>query len=413
MASYTNRRGERVEVSDSHIETAIELKLELQKQSPSGKTSWATHRRMMQEEGFDDSSTNENYRQMIKQQQNKRGQLPKVEEYADMVSDKKLDSVKNALGEMYIAKRGTQNANRELNKMKRDIADGMMFFEGVIEAIKEKDFSLPSDFYNHVYSKGEKSKDMIASFGDLHYGALVNVEGRLYNLEIAEKLVMDYADKLIDIAIENNVEEIYVVNIGDLVEGVYMRTANAYGSERNFSEQVVDASELVIKFLTKLSKSVKVAYAGFNGNHDRISSKNDNLYGDGAVSISNKIIKTFAEYSDGDAVRYIESDPYHHIVEKNGRSFLFVHGDTTPLKKETILAEQSALYNIPFDAIIGGHVHHFSMKEAFEDRFIVTFGSIKGNDEYTLKTIRASASRSQGVILIDDDGEFEIRKVKL
>ena len=413
MASFRNSKNEKIEVTKEFLDIAIELKIELQKESPSSRCNWAKLKRMMAEEGYPEAESNESFRQMIKAEQKRRGVLPSSTTYADMVSDKKLESVKNAVGELFIAKRGAQNANRELNKMKRDIADGMMFFEGVIEAIKEKDFSLPSDFYNHVYSKGEKSKDMIASFGDLHYGALVNVEGRLYNLEIAEKLVMDYADKLIDIAIENNVEEIYVVNIGDLVEGVYMRTANAYGSERNFSEQVVDASELVIKFLTKLSKSVKVAYAGFNGNHDRISSKNDNLYGDGAVSISNKIIKTFAEYSDGDAVRYIESDPYHHIVEKNGRSFLFVHGDTTPLKKETILAEQSALYNIPFDAIIGGHVHHFSMKEAFEDRFIVTFGSIKGNDEYTLKTIRASASRSQGVILIDDDGEFEIRKVKL
>lgn len=413
MASYTNRRGEKVEVSDSHIETAIELKLELQKQSPSGRTSWTRHRRMMQEEGFDDSSTNENYRQMIKQQQNKIGQLPKVEEYADMVSEKKLESVKNALGEMYVAKRGTQNANRELNKMKRDIADGMLFFDGVVEAIEKKDFSLPDELFEPVYNKNKRSKDIIAGFSDLHYGSLVDVEGRKYNLEIAEELLMKYADKLIDMAEENNSKEIYIVNMGDLVEGVYMRTQNAYGAERNFSEQVVDASELVIQFLIKVSSRVKVKYAGFNGNHDRISSKNDNLYADGAVSISNKIIKTFVKHSKTDRIEYVESEPYHHIVKKNGRQFLFVHGDLTPFKKDSVLAEQSALYDTKFDAILGGHIHHFSMKEVFENRYIATFGSIKGNDEYTLKTLRVSASRSQGAIVINDEGEFEIRQVKL
>ena len=413
MASYLNRKGESIEVSEEHIETAIELKLELQKQSPSGRCSWAGHRRMMVEEGFEDSSTNENYRQMIKQQQNKRGQLPKVEEYADMVSDKKLDSVKNALGEMYIAKRGTQNANRELNKMKRDIADGMMFFEGVIEAIKEKDFSLPDELFEPIYKPDALSKDLIVGLSDIHYGSLVDVEGRKYDTSIAEELVMKYADKVIEMARENNAENVYIVMMGDLVENVYMRTANAYGAERNFSEQVVDASQLIIKFLTKISRNVKVKYAGFNGNHDRISTKNDNLYGDGAVSISNKIIKTFVEYSGTDKIEYVESEPYHHIVKKNGRQFLFVHGDLTPLKKDSVLAEQSALYDTKFDALLGGHIHHFSMKEVFENRYIATFGSIKGNDEYTLKTLRVSASRSQGIIVINDEGEFEIRQVKL
>ena len=53
------------------------------------------------------------------------------------------------------------------------------------------------------------------------------------------------------------------------------------------------------------------------------------------------------------------------------------------------------------------------MNEVNDDKYIVTFGSIKGSDEYTLKTLNTSASRSQGIILIDSDGEFEIKKVKL
>lgn len=71
MAKYINRREEEVIVSDKHVETAIELKLELQKESPSGRCSWARHRKMMVEEGFEDSDTNESYRQMIKQEQKK------------------------------------------------------------------------------------------------------------------------------------------------------------------------------------------------------------------------------------------------------------------------------------------------------------------------------------------------------
>ncbi len=54
-----------------------------------------------------------------------------------------------------------------------------------------------------------------------------------------------------------------------------------------------------------------------------------------------------------------------------------------------------------------------TMREVGEDRYIITFGSIKGSDEYSLKTLGVTSSRSQGLILVDEDGEFEIKKIKL
>ena len=97
----------------------------------------------------------------------------------------------------------------------------------------------------------------------------------------------------------------------------------------------------------------------------------------------------------------------------NGKNILFVHGDKTPLKKSTILSELSTLYNINFDLVVGGHIHHFTMNEVSDDKYIVTFGSIKGSDEYTLKTLNTSASRSQGVILVSETGNVEVKMVKL
>lgn len=413
MPSYRNRRDELVEVSDSHIETAIEIKKELQKMSPSGKCSWATHRSMMEEEGFYNSSTNENYRQMIKQQQKKRGELPAATTYAEMVTDNKLISVKNALGELFVAKRANQNVNRELNKTKREIADAMLFYEELEESLKNKDFSNPDYSFTPFYNKEKQQKHMIACLSDIHYGSKVDIEGRTYSVEQAEELVMDYADKLIDAGRVNNVKEIYIINLGDIVENVYMRTQNTYGSEKNLQEQITDVSDLLIRFIKKISKYFKVKYAGINGNHDRFAQKHEYLYGDGAVSVSNKIIETFIKYSDNENISYIQAEPYHHKIKIKDKNFLFVHGDITPLRKPEILAEQSALHGVQFDAIVGGHIHHYTVKEVAEDRYIATFGSVKGTDEYTLKTLRVSASRSQGIILVDEDGDFEIKKIKL
>lgn len=411
--SYTNRHDELITVSEAHLDTAIEIKEELQKASPSRRTSWAKHKRMMIAEGFSDSENSENYRQMIKQEQKARGVLPSAKKTAEMVADNKIESIKHEIGEISLAKRDAQNSFRELNKLKRELSDGVLLAESIENVLREKDFGKPATF-EPVYVEKLFKKDMIASLSDLHYGAIVDVEGRMYNTKIAERLLMEYAEEIIAIAEENNVESVYVINLGDIIEHLYMRTQNTFSSSSTLGEQITEVSDLIIKFLQKLSKYLKVAYSAISGNHDRMNgNKQDNIYSDSAVSVSNKIIETFTKYGSNDRITYVDAEPYHQIISMHNRNFLFVHGDRTPLAKQSVLAEQSMLYGIDFDAIIGGHVHHHTVKEVGEDRYVVTFGSIKGSDEYTLKTINTSASRSQGIILVGEDGEFEIKQVKL
>lgn len=411
--SYTSNKDERIEVSDLHLDMAIEIKEALQKASPSLRCSWAKHKRMMEVENFFDSSSNESYRQMIKIEQKSRGSLPSVETYADMISDNKLESIKQEIGEISLAKREAQASFRELNKLKRDLSDGVLLGESIERVLKGKDFGKPPIF-EPVYIDKLARVDMIACLSDLHFGALVNVEGNIYNNEIAERILMEYADEIILIAEDKNVETVHVMNLGDLVEHLYMRAQNLYSTENTLSEQITNVSDLIIRFLQKLSKYVKVVYSAISGNHDRINgNKQDNIYSDSAVAVSNKIIETFVKYSNHENITYVDAEPYHHIISMNGRNFLFVHGDMTPMRKPSVLAEQSSLYGIDFDVIAGGHFHHHNITEVGFDKYIALFGSIKGSDEYTLKTLNTSARRSQGVILVDENGEFEIKQVKL
>lgn len=410
---YSDKKGNVVEVSQEHIDTAIKIKIELQKSSPSQKCSWSQHKKMMEIEGFTDSDTNENYRQMIKKAQKKSGELPELKKYVEMVTENKLKSIREEIGEIRDSKIQAQQDYSKLNRLKRELSNDVALIERVEYALMNVDFSGLSNIgYNPVYNLNTDLKQMIVCLSDIHFGAIVDIEGREYNTEIATRLVMEYADKILSIAKENNVKEVHVVNLGDLVEGLYLRTQNLYSAEKTFSEQVVDASELIINFLTKLSTGLDVSYSGISGNHDRISTRDDNIYSDSAVIMSNKIIETFIKYSKIN-IKFIDTEPYHHIVTRNGKNFLFVHGDKVSVKKNSVLAEQSILYGIQFDAVIAGHVHHFNVSEVGEDKYTATFGSVKGSDEYTLKTLNTSASRSQGIILIDSDGEFEIKKVKL
>lgn len=412
--SYTNKSGERIEVDTLHLDTAIDIKVELQKASPSRRTSWAKHKKMMELEGFYDSENSENYRGMIKLEQKSRGDLPTVESHADMVAESKLEAIRQEIGEISLAKRDAQNNFRELGRLKRELSDGVLLTETIAEVLRDKDMAPFNVEYNPVYVEGLVKHKMIAVVTDVHYGAIVDLEGHYYDVEIAEFLMMEYADKLIDIASEYNVSSIRVAGLGDLIEHNAMRIQNLHGSERTLSEQIVEVSDLIVRFLTKLSAHVNVEYSMIGGNHDRLKGNiKDSIFGETAVELSNAIVNQAIRRIDSERIKFIKSEPYHTIIEAYGKNFLFVHGDRTPIKKPSVLAEQSLLYGIDFDAVFSGHVHHYTVKEVGEDKYVVSFGSIKGSDDYTLKTLNTSARRSQGVILIDEYGEFEIKQVKL
>lgn len=410
MRSYVNRKGNQIQVSDEHLDLAIKIKEELQKLSPTRRTSWAKHKKLMTVEGFEDSDTNEAYRCLIKSEQRKRGVLPEVAKHADMVKQGTLESLKREIGEMNSAKLELQQQGTSVRRLIRGVNKDVLFLEEIKEVIQNKEFVRPPVFMPFQPSLG-KPKTMILNLSDIHYGSHVDIPENFYDPQTCATLLDKYADKAIEMIGKEGVTEVHVVNLGDLVENAYLRNQSLFSSEENLSEQVVNVSDLLIEFLNKLSQYVRVSYSAIAGNHDRIQGdKNSSLNADHVVRLSNKIVESYAKYAN-ERLTYVETEDYFHQIEIFGFNFAFVHGDRHNLKKQTLLAELSSLYGVDFSAVIGGHIHHFTVKEVGENKYQITFGSIKGIDDYSM-TIGAKSSRSQGVILVDEDN-FEIRKVNL
>ena len=59
MASYTNSKNEKIEVSEEHLKTSVALYEELRKISALNGINWKKHKALMQQEGFNDSDCNE------------------------------------------------------------------------------------------------------------------------------------------------------------------------------------------------------------------------------------------------------------------------------------------------------------------------------------------------------------------
>jgi len=413
MRSYINKQGERITVSEEHLRTAVRIKKELQDASPSRKASLKQIVLLMEKEGFYDADSNESYRCMLKDYQKSIGELPEAPKYAEMVTEGKLESIKELVGDLAYEKRENQHVLRQLNKVKRDVIDYSLVADEIGKAFRDHDWS---EFDFEIKPREKKSgKVMIVTLTDLHIGALVNTDVNTYNYEVAKKRLARFAERVIAKAKYNDISEIHIVNCGDVVEHSNMRYGQAFHTEFQYSEQLVKASDAIAKFIKAIAEEgFEMTYAGFAGNHDRVNDKDKNIDGDHAQRSINHALQVLIENAKGfENVTYVQAKDYsHRLLNVNGRNFKFVHGDLDSFKDENLVAKHSAMDGIEYDAVVMGHYHHFRTIEVGMGKLIIMFGSLKGSDEYSEKLRRLSLA-SQGMIVVDGHGEYEPKRINL
>ena len=414
MASYTNKKGDKVTVSQEHLDTAVALKIKLQKDSSGNRTSWRLHRQLMIKEGFEDSENSEAYRQMIKIYQNSIGKLPSAMKHADMVATKKIESYKELVGEVTWEKRETQKYLSEIRKGKREIIDeGLWIVEcrkAIKDSLKEIKLKLPSPS-PVIVADGTR---LIAFITDWHIGALVDLVSNKYNYEIAKQRVADFTYELIEYAKRKKSNRIDVAYLGDLIEHSYMRYSQSYEVEFPISKQMVKGANLIVSMLCELVKEgYYVTYRGIAGNHDRMSEKDTTIDGDTAMHVANEIIEEFIKKANSKQLEYIESDYYSgSILDVNGRNIKLRHGDLDKKLDKGKIAKYSINDKVTYDVIVFGHYHHYELLEIAQDRYELYVGSLKGTDSYAEKN-GWSSSPSQVVMSVTPHGEMDFVMIKV
>lgn len=411
MRSYKNKKGDIIEVSQEHLDTAVELKMLLQKDSPSNRCSWAKHKQLMIKEGFEDSENSEGYRQMIKRFQKDIGELPSAPKYADMVVTSKLESYKELVGEMLWEKRENQQYLKKINKGKREIIDGSLFIEEVTSEIRNVLSDVKwKEIINHTFSPIENHGEtrLILCLTDWHIGAKVHVDGNTYNYEVAKQRINSVVEQTVQQARENKVYRIDVVYMGDMLEHAYMRNSQAYHAEFPVSRQMALGGRLMIEVLMKLSKEFFTTYRGFSGNHDRMNGdKNGNIDGDTGMVVVNEMVQLFVETTDIENLMYVETKDFSAtLIDVNGRNFKFVHGDLEKKDDKGKINDHSSRDRVIYDAIVYGHFHHYMILEVGVNKYEIRVGSTKGSDDYSEKLGLGSAP-SQAIILVSPTGEIK------
>lgn len=404
MYSYVNKEGISVEVSKEHLDNAVELKLELQK-AHGGRTPWRKLITMMATDGFDDAEHSENYRQLVKRYQRSISKLPEAQKYAEMVTETKLKSLKATIGELAETKQDVMNHTREFNRVKRELTNYSLLVEEISNAVAKSNM----DFSGiGKYEPQQKSDQILVSvLSDLHVGAIVDSAKNTYDYDYAKDAIDFLAMKIVEKAKTVQAKHLYIVSVGDLVEQITMRYAQAYNVEFTFSEQIVKAQELVLRYLLAIRAygfEGELYFTGIGGNHDRIEAdKNKNLYGDSVATIVNYFIQSQVEFNGLKATYLEPENSLRTYLDLNGGNYKFVHGDIDNLDDKSILGKLSIYDNREYVAVIGGHVHHKRVIEIGHNKYTITMPSLKGSDDYSDR-LKLGATKSQGFIVVNDEG---------
>lgn len=408
MRSYIDKDGCVVEVSKEHLEKAVEIKLALQEKSPSRRVSWYEHKKIMEEEGYKNSDSNENYRCLVKDYQKSIGMLHSLSKHVDLVYTSKLDYMKRLVGDFRFEKQANQDLLREINKNMRELSRTAVMVEEFRNILLDDiDFSVPHYIYQPK-RPSNKTKGIVL-ISDWHIGAVVdNVLGNYYNYDIAVKRISELKKKVLDKCRMFHITDLYIINLGDTTEHHYMRDNQAQDCEFGVSMQIAKAKKLIFDLVVSLAEYTNVTFGSITGNHDRFSGdKGRNYDNDSANVVIIEGIKDMLEILKSDRIQILETkelNPTEIKLEVNGKSFKFLHGNRDKGDMRKRMKAHISMDDEFFDYLIHGHLHHYYVIEDDNGRMVIGVGCLMGKNNYA-KDFGASTDASQAMLIVEEDGE--------
>lgn len=328
--------------------------------------------------------------------------------YNDWVKGHFDDSVDDDIAEeLYTIKKERIKLRDELSQINNNIRleareEHMreMAIEAATEAAKIKTLPTPDEI--PVVKVPNKKKGIIA-VGDWHYGIDVNVFYNVYNPQICRNRVKKLALKCLDIIEKENLNEVYIINLGDMISG-RIHLPLRINTRQDVVSQTMNVSELLAEFLSFLSEFVKINYGSVLDNHSRVEpKKKESLQTESFARIidwylrerlmKNKNI-SFINNSYGDDICLFEV--FDHTITG-------VHGDKDKVNK--VITSLNTYIQSHIDLILTAHMHHFSADESNETVRLCT-GSLMGADEYA-SDLRLNSKPSQLFIVATEDNITE------
>ena len=270
----------------------------------------------------------------------------------------------------------------------------------VVDKISEKLPFLPTrakdnSFYTKIY---DSSKAGVLLISDWHYGLEVDNFSNYYNPKVAIDRVQKLKTKVIEIAKKENLQELYILNLGDLISGRIHRQLDIQNRE-DVITQILEVTEILAEFIEDLAKELNILINVYScsDNHSRIEANKKQSF---ELESLYRITPWYlVQRLKGIYNVNIHKDNFYanDIInfECCGHNMLAVHGHKD--KAASLTKDLQNFVREQIDAIFSAHLHHFNADE--ENMCVrVSNGSLMGTDENAMN-LRKRAKPSQTLVM--------------
>lgn len=289
-----------------------------------------------------------------------------------------------------------------LNRRLREKARQENLCELAKDYAKEAATVSPFSEYPVIQHNGSQ-KSAILTLSDFHYGLVIEEFNNEYNPIIFSERITQLYRKVCNYIDLNNVEDLYVLGLGDYLSGIIHTTIRIENRE-SIIKQVMDISEMLAKLLYEFSKYCNVYYYDVSDNHGRVfSNKDENLNNENFSLFVKWYLK--ARFEGHDRVFICENEINEEIglVTIYGRNYGFTHGHRD--KISDIVQNMSLMTKKFFDAIFIAHSHHFEANEV-HGTYVYMNGTLSGTDAYA-NNARRTSNPSQNLFIINEKDGIE------
>ena len=300
-----------------------------------------------------------------------------------------------------------QDMKTALNKQIRETARKESLSELLEDKLKQLDMQ-PKMINDSYKQRVTSNRDMVCLISDIHYGIKTTNAISPYDSDVC-KQKMDYLiNKTIAFSLENDVDKLYLMILGDEISGLIHNTTRLEQREDVVS-QVIEVSELLYESIVKLAKNLPFVVVGLaQGNHSRVmADKKDSLEQENFTRLIKEFLKLrLANISN---VLLLENKFDESIIELNIRGYnvIGLHGQNDRLNNLSRLIE---MFDKKIDYICLGHYHQSKEFENNKTEVIVN-GCFSG-DDYS-KRLRLYNKPIQKLLLFDNTGKIATYNINL
>ena len=327
-----------------------------------------------------------------------------------------IDKIRNSGNTFLMYMKNTleqqENNNKSSYKRPNDIKDSISQKMKAVE-----DFYGITDFLDNVkHQKAKKTKTInpiedddlkaVLLLSDIHFGELIYSQSNdalLYDTETAIERMDNLSLEVIQKLKKEKINHLYLLGIGDMVDGDSIYRNHLFRIEKPAIEQVQDAVKTISTFIKKLTANkITVEMHNVRGNHGITNYKN--LEEDNWDTVVYDMLAIV--FTDDQNVLINNFKNSEGVVSVGNRNIVIYHGNdiSSQIKTANGLREFRGMCSkhslSAGDLIVVGHRHEFGV-EVDQGKMLIRNGSIADASEYAFKLNLYSAP-SQTLLLLND-----------